>query len=362
VLAFAGTGGGADMLSSGCGRTVPAFDIEAYASQLKDMLLDGEARASMGTAGRALIDEDFSFRGYVMDLVRLGDISLARVSVVVPNYNYAHYLRERLQSISQQTWPLFEIIVLDDCSTDSSAEVLSELRGGISPEPRIVLGERNSGSVFRQWLTGVEMARGEFVWIAEADDLAQPEFVERLVRAMECDHEVTMAYCQSEQIDEFGQVLAPDYLAYTNDLSRTRWSQPYKAEGMDEVDAGLGVKNTVPNVSAVLFRREALLETLRENIEEVAGYRIAGDWLVYLKLLHRGRVAFLSDSLNQHRRHGASVTLGSAAALHYDEVVRMQATARALFKLSPRTKQLADSYAQSLRIHFGLDSDQAKNP
>ena len=361
VLAFAGTGGGADLLAAGCGRTVPAFDVEAYASALRELLHDEAVRETMGRTGRALVDENFSFRGYAMELVRLGGMELARVSVVVPNYNYAHYLKERLDSVSQQTWPLYEIIVLDDGSTDGSVEMLGNLRGGLHPEPRVVVNGRNSGSVFRQWLKGVELARGDYVWIAEADDLSKPEFVERLVRAMQADKSIVMGYCQSEQIDAYGQVLAPDYLAYTNDLSSTRWLQPYTAQGSDEVDAALGVKNTIPNVSAVLFRREALLDTLRTDIEEVAGYRIAGDWLVYLKLLGKGKVLFSPESLNQHRRHGSSVTLGSAAALHYDEVARVQKTARTLFKLSPRTIESAERYAQSLRVHFGLDSDQAKS-
>ena len=111
----------------------------------------------------------------------------------------------------------------------------------------------------------------------------------------------------------------------------------------------------------MLFRRVALLETLQADIDVVAGYRIAGDWLVYLKLLGKGKVLFSPESLNQHRRHGSSVTLGSAAALHYDEVARVQKTARTLFKLSPRTIESAERYAQSLRVHFGLDSDQAKS-
>jgi len=325
------------------------------------LLQDDASRDAMGRSGRALVDENFSFRSYAMDLVRLGGMELARVSVVVPNYNYAHYLKERLDSVSQQTWPLYEIIVLDDGSTDGSVEMLGSLRGGMDPEPRVVVNERNSGSVFRQWLKGVELARGDYVWIAEADDLSKPEFVERLVRVMQADKSIVMGYCQSEQIDAYGQVLAPDYLAYTNDLSSTRWLQPYTVEGGDEVDVALGVKNTIPNVSAVLFRREALLDTLRTNIEEVAGYRIAGDWLVYLKLLSKGKVLFSPESLNQHRRHGSSVTLGSAAALHYDEVARVQKTARILFKLNPRSIESAERYAQSLRIHFGLDSDQAKS-
>ncbi|MCG3005443.1 hypothetical protein KZ291_33225, partial [Escherichia coli] len=83
-------------------------------------------------------------------------------------------------------------------------------------------------------------------------------------------------------VDEYADVMAADYLEYTNDLSRERWRSSYSAMGPEEVEAGLAVKTTLPNVSAVLFRREPLLQVMQQHIEEIAQYRIAGDWLVYL--------------------------------------------------------------------------------
>ncbi|RDZ27122.1 glycoside hydrolase family 99-like domain-containing protein [Lysobacter silvisoli] len=354
VVAFAGTGGGADLVAHTGGLVVPAFDVDAYADALLRVAGDRALRARLGAAGAALIDAEYSFRGYAMDLLALGGNGLPRVSVVVPNYNYAHYMAERLASIAEQNLPVYEIIVLDDCSSDDSLAELQRLRSRIRPEPRVVPAERNSGSVFRQWLKGVELARGDYVWIAEADDLSKPEFLERLSQLLHSHPDAVMAYSQSEQIDEYGQVLAPDYLGYTDELSTTRWLENYVASGADEVGAGLAVKNTVPNVSAALFRREPLLRVLREHIDEIAGYRIAGDWLVYLRLLQHGKLAFEASACNRHRRHASSVTLGSAARLHYDEVARVQSAARALFPVDARTRAAAEAYARSLRAHFGL--------
>lgn len=354
VVAFAGTGGGADLVAQTGGLVVPAFDVAAYADALLRMTGDSALRSRLGAAGSALIDAEFSFRGYAMDLLAMGGMGLPRVSVVVPNYNYAHYMAERLASIAEQNLPVYEIIVLDDCSSDDSLAELQRLRGCIRPEPRVVPSERNSGSVFRQWLKGVELARGDYVWIAEADDLSKPEFLERLSQLLLSHPDAVMAYSQSEQIDEYGQVLAPDYLSYTDELSTTRWLENYVADGASEVAGGLGIKNTLPNVSAALFRREPLLRVLREHIEEVAEYRIAGDWLVYLYLLQQGKLAFEASSCNSHRRHASSVTLGSAARLHYDEVLRAQRAAQALFATDAHTRSAADAYTRSLRAHFGL--------
>lgn len=355
IVAFAGTGGGADLLEEhGCGVVVEAFDVQAYAQALGTLLGDQKQRSVLGESGRSLIENAFSFRRYAMDLLRMCGQRLARVSVIVPNYNYAHYLRERLDSVTKQTWPLYEIIVLDDCSTDESKNFIQQLRGEVKPEPMIVENRENSGSVFRQWLKGVELASGDYVWIAEADDLSKPEFLERLIAVMEGDEDVVLSYCQSEQIDAYGQLLARDYLAYTNDLSPDRWIDAYIANGSEEVEAGMAVKNTIPNVSAVLFRREPLLAVLRQNIDEISDYRIAGDWLVYLHLMKKGKISFNPDSFNQHRRHATSVTLGSAAERHFGEIYRAQRQAASLFDLSAGTQEKATSYLSSLKSHFGL--------
>lgn len=358
VVAFAGTGGGADLVAQRGGRVVPAFDVAAFADALVAIAGDQALRDRLGREGVELIDADFSFRAYAMDLLALGGLRIPRVSVIVPNYNYARYLRERLASIAAQSLPVYEIIVLDDASGDDSLEVLQQLRRSIDPEPRIVACERNSGSVFRQWLKGVALARGDYVWIAEADDLSKPDFLLRLTQAMQWNPEAVLGFTQSEQIDADGRLLASDYLDYTDELSPQRWMHSYVADGRAEVGAGLAVMNTLPNVSAVLFRREPLLEVLREDIEEIASFRIAGDWLVYLKLLRAGKIVFEASVCNQHRRHARGVTLGSDARAHYDEVMRLQGTAQSLFEIDSRTRAQAAAYATRLRGKMGLSEKE----
>ncbi|GAB2497605.1 glycoside hydrolase family 99-like domain-containing protein [Arenimonas alkanexedens] len=354
VLAFAGTGGGADLVAAQGGAVVAPMTAAAYADALRGLLGDDARRLALGEAGRELVDTRFSFRRYALDLLSLGGINVPKVSVVVPNYNYARYLEARLRSIASQTLPVYEIIVLDDASSDGSLDLLQSLRAGLSPEPRVVVNTQNSGSVFRQWLRGLELATGDYVWIAEADDLAHPGLLEALVGAMAKDPSIVMSYCQSEQMDPDGQMLAPDYLEYTRDVSPDRWSRAYVAEGEDEA-ACLGVKNVVPNVSAVVFRREPLLEVLREGIDEIADYSIAGDWVVYLRLLARGRACFEPTAFNRHRRHSSSVTIASAADKHLDEVSRAQAEAQRLFPIDEGVRRAAGDYLAVLRAQFGLD-------
>jgi len=101
------------------------------------------------------------------------------VSVVVPNYNHARYLQQRIDSILSQTYQDFELILLDDCSTDHSRDILASYRE--NPKVRIEYNDENSGTVFKQWNKGVRMARGRYIWMAESDDFADPRFLARMV-------------------------------------------------------------------------------------------------------------------------------------------------------------------------------------
>ncbi len=348
AVAFAGTGGGAALLERLGAATVPAFDVPAYAQALAALLNDAELHARMASRGVAVVEREFCFRRYAMDLLGLAGIALARVSVVVPNFNYGRYLRARLASIAGQDLPVYEVIVLDDASTDDSAERLMALRAEMSPLPQLQLAAQNSGSVFRQWARGVALARGDYVWIAEADDLATPEFLSTLVPALQHDATLVMAYCQSRPMDADGVITAPDYAGWTESLSPDRWQAPYVCSGADEVRAALGVKNTIPNASAAVFRRDVLAGVLRDHLDEIAAFPSAGDWVTYLRVLQHGRIRFDPLPGNLHRRHPRSVVATQGAAEHLQEVRDIQAMARRMHGLDDSTRAAADGYAASL--------------
>src|SRR5436190_2458977 len=97
---------------------------------------------------------------------------MPRVSVIVPNYNHAPFLERRIESVLRQTFQDYELLIMDDASTDSSPDIIA--RYGKLPKVRILLNDRNSGSPFHQWNKGVNEAKGDFIWIAESDDYADP--------------------------------------------------------------------------------------------------------------------------------------------------------------------------------------------
>jgi glycosyltransferase involved in cell wall biosynthesis len=356
VVSFAGVVGSEELLERGTGLLVPAFDTDMMADALSRLLDDAELSARLASTGHEIVEDELSFRHYLFDLQAFAGRPIPKVSVVVPNYNYARYIGERLASIQRQTAPIFELIVLDDASTDDSVDVIREFLAGCGLPSKLVVNDNNSGSVFRQWQRGVEMARGDFVWIAEADDLADPEFLQEVVSAFS-DPQLVMSYTQSRQMGSEGQILCEHYLDYVSDIDRERWTQSYKADGREEISKALFIKNTIPNVSAVLFRRQALLDVLVDHQQEIFSYRNAGDWVVYLRLMEKGGLAYCPRPLNSHRRHQGSVTIGSFNLAQLQEIIRVQQDTIRRHKLGMAASKQADAYAQSLYEQFGLATD-----
>jgi len=104
------------------------------------------------------------------------------VSVIIPNYNHSKFLRKRINSVLDQTFQKFEVIILDDCSSDNSKEIIEEYRFN-NKISHIVYNDINSGSTFKQWEKGIQLAIGDLIWIAESDDWCEPNFLSILVNA-----------------------------------------------------------------------------------------------------------------------------------------------------------------------------------
>jgi glycosyltransferase involved in cell wall biosynthesis len=361
IVGFRGAGGFSDLLDRGCGVLVPKFDTVAMAREIISLLGNPEHAEALGRRGAEIVEAEFSFDAYVDDLLAMGRSAAPRVSVIVPNYNYARYLKARLDSISAQSFVPFELIVLDDASTDDSAAIIDQELAGMPFPTRFIRNDVNSGSVFRQWRKGIEMAEGDLVWIAEADDLADPDFLRETVRPF-ASSDVVMSYTQSRQIDEDGGQIAADYLRYVADIDRRKWTRDYVVPGRTEIADALFIKNTIPNVSAVVFRRTALMAVLTAHGEEIMSYRHAGDWVTYLRLLERGSIAFKRWPLNAHRRHAASVTVGNFNLGQLDEIIRVQRDAVARYGLGADAARRADAYAQKLYKQFGLVSAEHPVP
>lgn len=111
----------------------------------------------------------------------------SKVSIIVPNFNHQNFLKERLESIFNQTFQDFEVLIFDDASTDGSLEILKKYQN----HPKVthfVVNKKNSGSPFKQWKKGLALAKSDYIWIAETDDYAELNFLEEQLKFIKnCD-------------------------------------------------------------------------------------------------------------------------------------------------------------------------------
>jgi hypothetical protein len=242
-----------------------------------------------------------------------------KVSVIVPNYNHARFLRQRLNSIMGQTFHNFELILLDDSSTDESQSILREYAA--EPKVRFEFNEKNSGSTFKQWNKGVMLARGEYIWLAESDDYADERLLERLVPILDAEPTSVLAYCRSWRILADGQLngfLDSHHL----DLDPQRWTTDFLADGREECQNYLVRRNTISNASAVVFRRE-VYERVGGADESLV---LCGDWKLWAAMALTGKIAYLGEPLNYFRFHDMSVRAKSqrlgVEPVEYLEVIR----------------------------------------
>lgn len=236
---------------------------------------------------------------------------MPKVSVIVPNYNHAPFLKERIESVLDQTFRDLELIILDDCSTDNSREIIESYRSE-SRVSHIILNERNSGSPFAQWKRGIGLAKGEYIWIAESDDSADPTFLEKLTDLLDGDKDMRMAFSGSVMIDSEG-----------NPISGMDWDRWKKDDALVERMSGRELArrkllwtSDVYNASMVLFRKEGAPEIKERQL----GMHYCGDWWFWVSMAMKGDAVILREKLNRFRQHDLKVSPGaSKSGLYFIE-------------------------------------------
>lgn len=224
-----------------------------------------------------------------------------KVSIIIPNYNHEKFLKQRIESILSQTFQDFEIILLDDASTDDSVRCLDEYKN----HPKVshlVINKVNSGSPFKQWFKGLKLAKGDYIWIAESDDYASPLFLSNVMKA-------------------FDDVLNPDivFVGTTNvngnneDIGNlTRIERKYKellstdffVNGQDFLGKFMPNYCVIRNASSTVFKKSIITS----NSQKVIDYKVIGDFYFWVNLcLHNYSFKYISKRLNFMRNHPNTV-------------------------------------------------------
>lgn len=226
---------------------------------------------------------------------------MPKISVVIPNYNHGPFLKQRIDSVLNQTLGDFELIILDDCSSDNSREIIKKYAAN-DKRIHFYFNETNSGSTFKQWKKGIELAKGEYIWIAESDDWCESSFLEVVMEKFFVFPNVGLVYCQSWKIDEHDQILG-SWKEWTDVVDKAHWNEDFMNKGKQELQNYFCLRNTIPNASAVVFDK-SLSDSLPSQVFEM---RLCGDKMVWTSMLLKTDIYFIAKPLNYFRAHINSV-------------------------------------------------------
>ena len=220
------------------------------------------------------------------------------VSVIIPNYNHAKYLNERIDSVFSQTYQDIEVIILDDCSNDDSKSIIEKYRNN-EKTSAIIYNESNSGSVFKQWKKGISLAKGDYIWIAESDDFASIDFLEKLVPLL-IKYNAALVFSDSMTVDE-------------NSREIPGWRTLIDVPGDDAyivLDGDQYIRkemlrgNRINNASAVVFKKENALK-----IQHLEDYKYSGDRYFWINIMLNSKFIYFNKKLNYYRQHPKRFTI-----------------------------------------------------
>jgi glycosyltransferase involved in cell wall biosynthesis len=207
---------------------------------------------------------------------------MASVTVVIPIYNGEQLIRETLDSIFNQTYADYEVICVDDSSTDSSISILNEYRDRI-----LIVQQTNAGQA-KARNTGAKHGTGKYLAFLDQDDRWYPHFLERHVAILEKNPDAVMVHCDMDWIDEIGNVICRSVSGSIRRTSKEKLTMT-KLVGWDP--------NVLP--STMLLRRSAF--------DRVNGFdpelRCGEDIELLLRLHNEGRFMYVGEPGTQYRKH-----------------------------------------------------------
>ncbi|MGF7038456.1 glycosyltransferase family 2 protein [Mucilaginibacter lappiensis] len=278
------------------------------------------------------------------------------ISVIIPNYNHARFLQQRIETVLCQSYQNFELIILDDASTDNSKDIIETYR--YHPKvSHIIYNSVNSCSTFKQWNKGIELASGKYIWIAESDDYADCEFINTCMTKMLADDTIGLVYTDSTEINENNAPLGR-WSRWMEYLDINLWQADFELDGREINSKYNHIICAIPNASCSVFKKSAYLNT--PFVKLIENLRFTGDWWTWFSLMQESRVYYCHLPLNYFRYHAHTTRSNVNARL-----VKVKELYRAILKFKKmvdahpdkniRQKRLSEIYAiwnPSLRHFF----------
>ena len=209
---------------------------------------------------------------------------MPKVSVLMPTYNCAAFLKESIESILTQTFKDFEFIIINDGSTDASNNIINEY---VKQDSRIkyFVNEKNIGLI-KTLNFGLTKASGEYIVRMDADDISLPERIEKQVKFMDAYKEICVC---GTQVEYFGAIFSVPNL-------------PCKDES---IKAHMIFNNTLAHPSVIIRNEFIKKNQLSYNL----AFLHIEDYELWTCVANKGRFANLNEVLLKYRVHGQNISL-----------------------------------------------------
>jgi glycosyltransferase involved in cell wall biosynthesis len=215
-----------------------------------------------------------------------------KISVIIPAYNHERYIEEAINSVLNQSYPDFEIIIINDGSTDSTEQKILSIS-----DPRIqYVSQKNSGA-HAAINRGISLSKGEYISILNSDDVYLPTRLETCLNFLEINTNYSVVMSTVEGIDDYGtpvkKKVTPEVKAW---LDWYTGALPFFHE--DKFYPNAFAKNIMITTSNLFVRRQCFQEC-----GDFKGLRYAHDWDMLLRLSKKYRIHLIEEELLQYRMH-----------------------------------------------------------
>lgn len=219
------------------------------------------------------------------------------VTIAIPTYNRAAFLEVALGSALDQTYENLEVIVLDNCSDDRTAHVVSSFR-----DERLTYCRNESNIGPHANLTAcLKAGTSDFVAILQDDDVMLPTNIEKKLSTLLEHNNAVLAHSAFQFIDERGRLILPKV---------SWWDAPTRRETPLEFIIGTFKTGLRVDLSSPLMRRRAVSD---EEFDPADG--VAADYGLFLRVARKGDIVYLDDSLTASRRHAGSLSVRTDAVM-----------------------------------------------
>lgn len=222
------------------------------------------------------------------------------ISVVFTSYNHREYLRQALDALLNQTFKGFELIIVDDCSTDGSQEILKEYA---RKDTRIDLhlNSSNHGNYTYTTNQGASYAKCDYIIFSQCDDFANPEQLRRLYDVALRNPDLSLIYSASNMVDGNGNKIGTDYTERSKEFQK-RCKNDCRIKAID-FQKYISESCIIPNLSALMMKRDLF--------EQLGGldtdFLVLSDWDFYSRASIYTDVFYIREELNNFRQHSTTI-------------------------------------------------------